>query len=229
MKDIFDATLILFDFDGVLVNTEQNHYLAYKTMVESRGFNFQWDFTRYCQAAHYISTGLRDQIYEEYPALEQQEPNWEVLYEEKKANYSNLIEEGGVALMPGVESYLRYLDDNNIKRCVVTHSPLKHISMIRKQLPLLDTIPNWITREDYDKPKPSAECYLKAIDKLGVYGDRIIGYEDTPRGLQALLKTSAQSVLVCTANYPEIIEYVKRGVWHYPSFETILDNDKNRD
>ena len=222
MKDIFDATLILFDFDGVLVNTEKNHYLAYKMMAADRGFELDWDFMRYCQAAHYSSAGLESQIYSELPALHKQESDWSVLYAEKKFNYSKLIDNGGVELMPGVEAYLKYLEDKGVNTCVVTHSSLEHIEIIRKKLPVLNSINHWITREDYGQPKPSSECYLSAIKKFANINDKIIGYEDTPRGLQALMGTPAQAILVCQIEYPEIDQYINKGAQHYSSFEEIL-------
>lgn len=213
--------LFLFDLDGLLVNTEELHYLAYKRMCAQRGIDLAWDFARYCQAAHYSSTALRDQIYAAFPALRDQEPEWDVLYTEKKHAIIDLMNEGAVHLMPGAEALLRALDKRNIKRCVVTHSPDILVNTIRKHNPLLDTIPNWITRHDYTHPKPDPECYLKAIHKLASAGDKIIGLEDTPRGLAALLKTPAKAVLISTINYPEIPRFVAEGASHFPTLDAI--------
>lgn len=213
--------LFLFDFDGLLVNTEELHYLAYKKMCDARGFHLDWNFARYCQAAHYDSTGLRDQIYAHLPELQRQEPNWNILYAEKKQMITNLLIEEGAHLMPGVEALLRALHAAGIPRCVVTHSPQQLIAIIRQQNPLLDTIPFWITREHYSEPKPHPECYLKAIETFSKPGKKVIGFEDTPRGLQALLGTSAQAVLICETQYPEIPAFIQHGALHYSSLEAI--------
>ncbi|MBA3958297.1 MAG: HAD family phosphatase [Parachlamydiaceae bacterium] len=212
-----DYQLFLFDFDGLLVNSEEIHYLAYKRMCAARGVNFDWDFNRYCQAAHYEADALRIQLYEQYPELHQQEPNWDVLYQEKKEQLKKLFHEGAVQLMPGAEQLLHYLKKHQIRTCVVTHSADDLVSIIRKQNPILNTIPNWVTREQYTKPKPNSECYLKAIEMLAAPTDRVIGFEDTPRGIRALMGTRAQPCLVCRAAYPEIAEFLKQGVKHYPS------------
>lgn len=227
MDWIHNYQLFLFDFDGLLVNTEELHYFAYKKMCSARGFNLDWNFNRYCQAAHYDATGLRDQIYNYLPELQTQEPNWDILYAEKKQAILDLIAEGAVHLMPGVEKLLKALQDADIKRCVVTHSPDSLINAVRKQNPLLDSIPNWITREHYSHPKPHSECYLTAIERFAKPEDRVIGFEDTPRGLQALLGTRAKAVLICRAQYPEIPEYIAKGALHYPSLENIQIISKN--
>ena len=221
MNWIHNYGLFLFDFDGLLVNTEELHYLAYKKMCNARGFPLDWNFNRYCQAAHYQSTGLRDQIYAHLPALHQLEPNWDILYAEKKQAVLDLIDQGAVQLMPGVEALLKALQTANIPRCVVTHSPHPLIKAVRSQNPLLDSIPHWITREHYSQPKTSPECYLKAIESFSKPNTRIIGFEDTPRGLQALLGTRAQAVLICTVDYPELPTYLQQGALHYPSFNQI--------
>lgn len=192
-------------------------------MFFGRGVDFSWDFERYCQAAHYDAHALRNQMYSEFPLLHELEPRWEVLYAEKKQALRKLLEQGAVHLMPGAEKLLLELQKAGIKRCVVTHSPDDIVALIRQKNPILNTIPSWITRENYSHPKPHSECYLKAIELMAKPGERIIGFEDTPRGLTALIGTSAKPVLICRAKYPEIPSFLQRGVKHFSSLDGISD------
>lgn len=221
MRWIHDYQLFLFDFDGLLVNTEEIHFMAYKRMCSGRGIDLNWSFDRYCQAAHYRAEAMQEQLYEEFPALKAMEPSWNVLYAEKKAFMVQLLNEGAVHLMPGAERLLQALQDAGVKRCVVTHSADELVSVIRRKNPILDTIPLWITREHYSHAKPNPECYLKAIEKFASEGEKVIGFEDTPRGVTALLGTRAQPVLVCKAAYPEIPAFSSKGVLHYPSLDAL--------
>ncbi len=218
MRWIHNYQLFLFDFDGLLVNTEEIHYLAYKQMCAARGVVFNWNFARYCQAAHYDAYALQHQLYAEFPELKKQEPTWNILYQEKKEALHKLFEQGAVELMPGAEQFLAQLAENEIARCVVTHSPDDLVGLIRKKHPILNTIPHWVTREQYSQPKPNSECYIKAIDLFAQKNDRVIGFEDTPRGIRALLGTRADAVLICQATYPEIPQFQAQGVLHYSSF-----------
>lgn len=221
MQWIHNYQLFLFDFDGLLVNTEELHYQAYINMCANRGFNLPWDFKRYSLAAHYYAEGLREQIYAELPALLAQEPDWSVLYQEKKRLFIQSVEQGAVQLMPGAYQLLGSLQKSNIKHCVVTHSAIELIQAIRKQHPVLDAIPHWITREDYKTPKPSPECYLTAIQRLAHPEDKIIGFEDIPRGLNALKQTRAKAVLICPSDSAYLPELLKQEISHYPSLEAI--------
>lgn len=216
----------LFDFDGLLVNTEELHYLAYKKMCEDRGVALTWDFNRYCNAAHYRAEAVREQIFLEFPDLYHQEPNWDVLYAEKKRNILNLLHEDAVHPMPGVVDLLQRLDTQNSKRCVVTHSSSELIELAKAKNPILNTIPHWVTRESYSTPKPDPECYKTAIRLFASPTDRIIGFEDTPRGMEALLGVPRiKPVLICTANYPEIPTFISKGASHFKSFADITLND----
>ncbi len=81
--------------------------------------------------------------------------------------------------MPGVEELLKELIELKSKRAVVTNSTKEQIETIKELLPLLKSIPLWITREDYENPKPAPDGYLKAMEVLADSGDRVIGFEDS--------------------------------------------------
>lgn len=219
MQWIRDFDLFLFDFDGLLVNTEHLHYAAYIQMMAGRGYTLDWSFPRFCQAAHLTSSAIREGIYADFPDLD---ADWQTLYQEKKHRYFELISAGKVELMPGAEKLLLALDKQDKRRVVVTNSPLDQVRLIRSQLKVLDSIIHWVTREEYEKPKPDPECYSRAIALYGKPGDRIIGFEDSIRGLQALKGTPALPILVCEAHHP-LLEMLSEGTLHFESLELITD------
>jgi beta-phosphoglucomutase len=198
MQWIFLFQLFLFDFDGLLVNTEHLHYQAYLNAIPGLQLTFQ-DFER---LAHVSAAAWKEAVLAEKPELD-----WDKTYRQKKACYMELIGSGQVELMEGAEELLYALEKAGIKRCVVTHSPREQIEVLRNAHPALQTIPHWITREDYDKPKPDSECYLKAIAMYGKPRDKIIGFEDSFRGFKALSGTPATAVLIRKGSYPDAIHF----------------------
>lgn len=216
--------LFLFDFDGLLVDTERLHYQSYIQMCAQRGYVLDWDFPTYSKAAHHTATALRDQIYQKFPRLYQEEPDWSVLYREKKQCLLKLIDTTEISLLPGVENFLKILEEKKIKRCVVTHSPRELVHKIREKNQKLSTLSFWITREDYQHPKPSAESYQLAIDTYALQEDSVIGFEDSPRGFKALAKTRAQPVLVCPrdSNYLPQLFQEHPDLRYYPDFLSLL-------
>jgi beta-phosphoglucomutase len=220
MRWIERFQLFLFDFDGLLVDTEPLHWAAFKETLAQRGFAVSWDFRHYCRLAHRSTSGLRDASYAAFPALFEQQPDWEAIRREKTHIYLDKINKGELQLMPGVEPLLKILEERGIKRCVVTNASMEQVEVIRKGISLLKSIPLWITRECYGSPKPDAEPYLTAIQRLAEADDRMIGFEDTLKGLQSLRGTSATAVLIS----PHEVE--PPGAYRFSSFEEIPENWK---
>jgi beta-phosphoglucomutase len=221
MDWIKNYDLFLFDFDGLLVNTEELHYLAYKEMCRARGVHFTWTFARYCASAHYATSTFRNDLFKDFPELAAQDPSWTYLYPEKQAAMQELLKQGAVQLMPGVESLLTSVQKHRIPHSVVTHSPDELVNIIRNQHAILNQIPHWVTRRDYTNPKPDPECYQLAIQRYGKEGGKVIGFEDTPRGLSALLGSDAEAVLITKIPYVELPDFIQKGVRHYQSFVEI--------
>lgn len=224
MEWIKDYQLFLFDFDGLLVNTEEIHYKAYKKMCADRGCELPWDFSTYCRAAHYNQEILRTELMKAVPKLQEMESDWEILYREKKQAMVELLSRGSVTMMPGATELLTALEKADISRCVVTNSPNEQIELIKQENPILETIPHWYTRETYTKAKPDPECYLNAINKLCPKDGKVIGFEDTPRGMQALMKTPAQAVMITQVDYPEIGEFVSKGARQFDSLNQMYSS-----
>lgn len=212
--------LFLFDFDGLLVNTEELHFAAYVEMCRQRGFELTWNIKHFFEAAHFSATGLREAIYKEFPALLRQEPVWNTLYAEKQAAYMRLLKSERLSLMPGVAPLLQALEKANIKRCVVTNSTREQVESVQHSLPMLCTIPYWITREDYVHPKPDPQCYQQAIARYATHQDQVIGFEDSMRGYQALVGSGAKAVLIADPFHPQL-KALPNGVLHFASFEEV--------
>ena len=216
---LHDYHLFLFDFDGLLVDSEPLHFAAYKRLCQQEGCEWVWSFERYCKAAHLNATSLKEELLQDYPKLTKH--SWEILYEKKKKNFDEILNEATVELMPGALELLTKLHEEKIAHCVVTHSSKKHIDLMRKKQPLLNTIPHWFTREDYTNPKPSPDGYLKAISTLYQKG-KIIGFEDSIKGLESLKQTEALPVLVADKKHPLLKETAPSNEYiHLSSLEEL--------
>lgn len=218
MQWIHNYDLILFDFDGLLVDTEYLHFTAYKQVLQAHDIAMNWEFSKYCLLAHSGAETVKFALYEEFSKLREIDLTWEELYAQKKITILNLLKEKGAALMPGVAPLLENIHRSSVNCCVVTHSPQELVDIVKTQHPLVNAIPNWITRSDYLRPKPDPECYFKAISTYAAKGARIIGFEDTPRGLQALIDAKVEAVLITSISYPQVESLISQGAVCYDSF-----------
>jgi len=217
--------LYLFDFDGVLVDTESLHLKAYQRMCSQRGFTLPWDQHEYAKVALFQASGLKQALYTMFPELYLQEPSWEVLYQEKRRCYLELLEEQGTQLMPGVADVLTKLTAACVRSCVVTHSPGEQIEQIKAQHPELSMITHWVTRECYEHPKPHPDAYQTALALYAQPQDRVIGFEDSPRGMLALSQTRACPYLVTSflshEQVEDLAQQVPQPFTHIRSFEDL--------
>lgn len=220
MSWILEYSPIFFDFDGLLVNTEHLHYQAYQRMMESNGSSFPWDFPTFAGVAHKSSHGLRELITSHAPTLVEKH-SWDALYHQKKDEYAKLLEAGDLDLMPGAQTILETVQMAKIPHAVVTNSTREQVEKIRSKIPVLNNIPHWITREDYENPKPAPDGYLKAIEVLGK-SEKMLGFEDALRGFRALEEASITPVLICPQDHPQMGEISKETIHYYPSLASLF-------
>ncbi len=218
-----DFDLFLFDFDGLLVNTEEIHFEAYRLLCRRKGYHFPIDFATYQSYALFRADAIRELLYELNPGLESGGAPWKELYLEKKAIYSALVDSKGPQLMTGAAELIEWLSERGKKSAIVTHSMRYEVEKIRERLPILKKIDHLITREDYEEPKPSPECYETALRRLARPESRTIGFEDSPRGLMALLGTSVEAVLVSAfLEEKPVQELVKRPFRYVRSLSELV-------
>lgn len=99
-----------------------------------------------------------------------------------------LINSNEVKMIDGAEDFIDFLNSSNINYVLVTESNLIKVNYYKEKLQILNTIKNWIFRDDYENEKPDPECYQLAISKY--YNDEtfIIGIESSIEGCEALEK-----------------------------------------
>lgn len=188
-------SLLLFDLDGLLVDSEIFHWMAYQRMVEQLGGQLQWDYLTYLQVAGTSSQAVRERLAKEFPELFERY-SWDEMYTVKREQLEKLLDTNPVPLMPGVEQFLSALKESSAGLAVVTHSPLRFVEQVRAAHPVLAGIDLWVYREMYIHPKPAPDCYTTACALRGVAPDRTIGFEDSWRGIEALGAAGCRPVLV---------------------------------
>jgi HAD superfamily hydrolase (TIGR01509 family) len=193
--------LYLLDLDGLLVRTEELHFLAYRRALAARGLDLDWDFPTYCLAAHYGPEKLQAELARALPGVFAEEP-WEELFRRKSAAYLAALESEPVELQPGAAALLSELARRGERTAVVTNSTREQTFTMRRRLPALASVPLWIAREDYRLAKPDPEAYLAALARLGGRPEDAVGLEDSPRGVQALGRAGVEAFWVTSIPYP---------------------------
>lgn len=169
--------VILWDNDGVLVDTEKFYYLANKKLLSRYGVNLTEDLfrdlylTRSIGAWHLI------------PKLDSEPMDIPELKKERNAIYLRMLQTEEFRIN-GVEEALTALKEKYIMG-IVTSSRREHFEMIHSRTGFIRFFKLILTNEDYDKSKPDPEPYLKALEMLETEPKDGLVIEDSERGLIA--------------------------------------------
>lgn len=169
---------VIFDLDGVIVDTEPLKFEAYRTVFQ-RNFGVQLPETD-------ISwRGKSEPIVMRYWlnkfGLEMDIPT---LINQKRQAYQTLLK--ATPLMPtsGLSSFLEIIC--HAKKCgLATGSDRLSQQTAMENLGIAPYFEAILTRDDVDQPKPNPEIYQKVSQKLGIQPENCIVFEDSPTGIAA--------------------------------------------
>lgn len=168
---------ILWDNDGVLVDTERWYFQATREVFAEVGVDltlelyFEYFLSRSGGAWHLASArGLS-------------EVDIATLRRDRNERYEGLLEKESITII-GVRETLQALRPHFVMG-IVTSSRRKHFETIHRRTGLLEFFDFVLTLEDYARSKPAPDPYLAAIARSGLPSYRCLAIEDAPRGLAA--------------------------------------------
>ena len=199
------AQAVIFDFDGVIVDTEPLHYRAFQQILEPRGFGFSW--SEYQET--FMGFDDRDAFLEAFKSYGQKISTDELstLIATKADIFQEVIREG-VTAYPGVVELIRALHGAQIPLAICSGALLSDIVPILKTLGIESCFQIVVTAEDVAKSKPDPECYRLAFEKLCAHWPQstisahdTFAIEDTPAGINSATQAGL-NVIAVTNSYP---------------------------
>ncbi len=169
--------VVLFDNDGVLVDTEPLFLRATQELLATIGVAIDAEVYRE------ISLVRGGSVFELAAARGLSAADILALRARRDARYRELIR-AGVEVLPGVRSILGRLHGVR-PMAIVTSSGREHFEDIHRQTDLLGHFEFVLTDGDYARHKPHPDPYLTAAARFGVAPERCLVIEDTQRGLAA--------------------------------------------
>ncbi|MEZ7911404.1 MAG: HAD family phosphatase [Propionivibrio sp.] len=169
---------ILWDNDGVLVDTERFYYQANRDYLRGHGIElseaqfFEWFLADNCGAWHLLEAG---------GASPEQIALWR---RERNALHLELIHAASELVTPGIEPLLASLA-GRVEMGIVTSATQASFDAIHARHDLLRHFRFALTAETYARSKPAPDPYLLGVDRIGRPADECLVVEDSPRGLAA--------------------------------------------
>jgi beta-phosphoglucomutase len=185
---------ILWDLDGVLVNSMDFHYRAYSEVLAQRGVKLSRE--KYLKEM----IGLRN-----YTILRRvlgDLPGEEILRlaEQKEEAFRRLVR-GQVKPLPGAAELVRRAGDERIKQAIVSSTPRANIELMLQSLGLYECFEVIVGEEDAERGKPDPEGFRVAASRLVILPAGCVVVEDAPEGI-AGGKTAGMRCIGVTTTRP---------------------------
>ncbi len=184
---------VIFDMDGVLVDSCGPHYESWRITSERRGYAlpeevFRTVFGRTNRAIIPVVTGRS------LPPAEM-----DAWGEEKEVVYREILARRFPA-MPGADALIEALLADGARLAIGSSGPPENVAIVMENIPAVRRFHAVVTGRDVKNGKPDPEVFLKSAERLGLPPGACAVVEDSPAGLDAARRAGAAAVaLVGTA------------------------------
>jgi len=195
---------VVFDFDGILVDTEPMHYEAFRKVLDPRGMGFTWK--EYVEI--YMGYDDRDAFREAFRSKGAAIGSADLA--ELVAAKSRAFQDGlrnGVAAYPGAVRTIESLHKGGLPLALCSGALRSDIDPVLARLGIARCFPVIVAADDVRKSKPDPESYALAFRRLSeTFPSRMtvpvesIAVEDTPAGIRSA-KGAGLRVLAVTNSY----------------------------
>ena len=170
---------VLFDMDGVLIDSEMFYMKGTYDWISKRGFKGKLEDT-----FRLIGTNMEGTYNLLYEMLNKKYTISEIEEENRKYFLEHPIDYKAI-LKPYVKEILVFLKEHKIKTAVCSSSPKKTIEKALKDCEILEYFGFIVSSDEVKKSKPNPDVYLKACEFLKVSKEDAFVIEDSTRGIEA--------------------------------------------
>jgi beta-phosphoglucomutase len=219
---------VVFDFDGIIVDSEPLIARVYQQMAEGEGWNL-----------------TTDEYYRDYLALDDRaaiehlfrshgkELSWAQrnnLLDWKAKTYLDAIRSNGLPPLPGAVEFVRQCS-SQVPLAIASGSLRHEVEYLLARLQLQKEFAVISTADDCERSKPDPEVYLNALAGLrqsglfpgeGLEPSRCLAIEDAPAGVQAAQAAGLKCVAVAHSRPPEELLHAD---WVFQCFAEVRLNE----
>ncbi len=185
---------VLWDMDGVLVDSADYHYAAWREALAREHHLITYDEFRatFGQRNDTILRGIFGE------ALPDSEVNR--IADLKESLYRQFVRERGIAPLPGVLRWLQALRAAGWRQAVASAAPRANIDAVLATLGIGRYFDAVTSGEDVTRGKPDPQVYLISAERVGSQPARCVVVEDAPAGLEGARRAGMRCVGVTSTH-----------------------------
>jgi HAD superfamily hydrolase (TIGR01509 family) len=180
---------IVFDFDGLIVDTEGPGFISWREVYER--FGAELDLNVWSHATGYVA-GFDPALHLEH--LLNRRLDWSQIVPEREARNWELTLQAKT--LPGIERLFEAARQHGLRIGVASNSGNGWVEEGLKRLGLRHFVDAVVTRDMVMNPKPAPDVYLKTAQTLGIEPNRGVALEDSEPGCRAAKQAGMKAVAI---------------------------------
>lgn len=199
---------VIFDMDGVLIDTEKHYNAAWCEAAHMAGFlDFGKEHAlmlRSCDArlASEMMKGIFGGRFDYF-----------AIREVRRRLVAERLEKYGLEKKPGIDEILAFLHETGIKAAVATATPIQTALEYLGKIGVRDRFDKIVSAKQVEHGKPAPDVYLYACRQIGENPVDCIAVEDSPNGIKSAYAAGCKPVMVPDLTPPDkVLEPMLYGV-----------------
>ncbi len=170
---------IIFDMDGVIIDSEEQHNRAAQRVFQSHGITVDNDYH-----AQFVGTSTRNLVQTSIRELKLDIAE-DTLYDEMNIEKKKVLAEEGYVPLPGIIDLVKKLAQEGFKLAIASSSIPNDIKEVVKALKIRKYFHQLVSGTQVTHPKPAPDIFELALKELGINASEAIVIEDSEFGVQA--------------------------------------------
>lgn len=184
---------VIFDMDGVIVDSEPVHYEAHNKLLKSYGQTLSKE-----DIIKYVGLPTRE-VYKDIKEKFNLPYEVNELVKKKREIFASIAAEK-VELMPHSKELIGFLRENGYKLAVASSGFKTQIYTFLQKFELADKFITVVSADDVAMAKPHPEIYLEAARRLGLKSSECLAIEDSDKGIESAKQAGMRVIAVPNAH-----------------------------
>ena len=199
MKKKFKPKAILFDYDGVIVDSERLCFMYYPIIYKQYGLKLNKKQALALRSAGYPA---RDNLLKKWYGIKKPR---ELIFKIEHALFNILdsnLKTNPIVLKPNVKQVLQKLSKKKIPMYIVSGTPSERIAQQTKALGVYKYFTKVFCIYDVKYGKPYPDVYLKACENAKLSPQECVAIEDSPNGIISACTAGCKTIMVPDLSKP---------------------------
>lgn len=184
-----EIKLVIFDMDGLLLDTERLSNIAWAEAGKNMGIDITYDILRRIKGGNIKNA-------ESVLMSFLDEEKCEKLVREKKRIQVRVVEKEGIRLKKGVLELLTFLKEKKMKTAVATSTGKELATKELQDTGIYEYFDGFVFGDEVKNGKPNPEIFLAACKKFDVIPENAVVLEDSVLGLKAAVLGGIKCIVV---------------------------------